>query len=223
MVPKRQRRVSVCRRSCLLIVDYCTSSGILQKVGVFSKGFVSFDTLVSTYSPFANGIVGNYKNDFKDTEFPGSIKIYRYERGTSKRYAYIDRKKIIANQDWIDRHKVFVSKAGEVSAKFNGLPFYGEPGSACNETYLVVGPFESKIECDNAIKYMNTSIYKFFIAQIKKTQNAARGVYRYVPIQDFSKTSDIDWSQSLDVISKSLYKKYGISDDEVVFIESIVQ
>lgn len=199
------------------------SSGILQKVGVFSKGFVSFDTLVSTYSPFANGIVGNYKNDFKDTEFPGSIKIYRYERGTSKRYAYIDRKKIIANQDWIDRHKVFVSKAGEVSAKFNGLPFYGEPGSACNETYLVVGPFESKIECDNAIKYMNTSIYKFFIAQIKKTQNAARGVYRYVPIQDFSKTSDIDWSQSLDVISKSLYKKYGISDDEVVFIESIVQ
>jgi hypothetical protein len=70
---------------------------------------------------------------------------------------------------------------------------------------------------------MNTSIYKFFIAQIKKTQNAARGVYRYVPIQDFSKTSDIDWSQSLDVISKSLYKKYGISDDEVVFIESIVQ
>jgi hypothetical protein len=115
---------------------------ILKKVGSLSPDFKSFMNLVSTYSPFANGIVGNYKNLFLDRATPTSVKIYRFSRNKNDKFAYIERNEIIAKQEWIDKHKVFVSKAGEISAKFNGLPFYGEPGSCCNETYLVVGPFK---------------------------------------------------------------------------------
>ena len=139
------------------------ANSILEKTKSLSKDFASFYELVSTYSPFSNGVVGNYKKDFSSKKENDMIKIYRYSRNKNDRFAYIKRDKIIAKKEWIDSHKVFVSKAGEISARFNGLPFYGEPGTACNETYLVVGPFESKIICENVIKYMNTSLYKYLI------------------------------------------------------------
>lgn len=192
---------------------------VLLKVGALEPDFDSFMTIVSTYSPFANGVVGNYKAYFLEQPKDNTIKIYRFARDRSK-FAYIERSKIIAKTEWIDMHKVYVSKAGEVSAKFNGLPFYGEPGSACNETYLVVGPFADKITCERVIKYMNTHLYKFLIAQIKKTQNAARNVYKFVPMQNFDNDSDIDWDKNVSEINALLYKKYNLSKEEILFIES---
>ena len=187
------------------------ADAILKKVGVYEDGFKSFIELVSTYSPFANGQVGNYKRYFTVKKFDNSIKIYRFSRNKDDgKYAYINRDKIFGHIDWIDKHKVYVSKAGEISAKFNGLPFYGEPQSVCNETYLVVGPFENKNICENVISYMNTNLYKFLISQIKKSQNASRSVYRFVPMQDFS----LSWNDD------DLYKKYNINADEIKYIES---
>ncbi len=198
------------------------ANDILNKVDVFNSKFDSFMKLVSTYSPFANGVVGNYKDKFLNKKGDNTIKMYRFSRDKNNKYAYIKRRDIIAKQGWIDKHKVFVSKAGEVSAKFNGLPFYGEPGSACNETYLVVGPFDSKETCDNVIKYMNTTLYKYLIAQIKKSQNVARGVYKFVPMQNFNNDSDIDWSRPLNEIDEQLYNKYNLTSDEIVYIEEQV-
>lgn len=187
------------------------ASVILNKIGVYNKDFSSFMDLVSTYSPFANGKVGNYKEFFTTYATENSIKIYRFSRNrTDEKFAYIDKKKIFAHLDWIDKHKVYVSKAGEISAKFNGLPFYGEPGTVCNETYLVVGPFENKRICENVISYMNTDLYKYLISQIKKSQNAARNVYRFVPMQDFSRS----WTNA------DLYKKYNLTSLEIDYIES---
>lgn len=193
---------------------------ILKKVKVNQSDFNSFMELVSTYSPFSNGIVGNYKEYFTSKKTENSIKIYRFSREKNSKFAYIDRKEIIARQDWIDKHKVFVSKAGEISAKFTGLPFYGEPGSACNETYLVVGPFTSKEICDNVIKYMNTSLFKFLVSQKKKTQNAARGVYMFVPLLDFSINSNINWKSNLEEIESQLYQMYNLTDEEIKHIKN---
>lgn len=183
---------------------------ILEKVGVYKDVFRSFMELVSTYSPFANGKVGNYKDYFMNKPTEKSIKMYRFSRNRSdEKFTYIDRDKIISHTDWIDKHKVYVSKAGEISAKFNGLPFYGEPNTACNETYLVVGPFENKQICENVISYMNTNLYKYLISQIKKSQNAARNVYKFVPLQDFSKS----WT------NEDLYQMYNLTKDEITYIE----
>ena len=59
------------------------------------------------------------------------------------------------------------------------------------------------------------------ISQIKKTQNAARGVYKYVPIQDFTDNSDINWNSSIDNINKQLYEKYKLSDEEIDYITKL--
>lgn len=196
---------------------------ILNKVGSLNSNFRSFMELVSTYSPFANGVVGNYKNLFLEKPTKTSVKIYRFSRNKSDKFAYIERCEIIAKQKWIDEHKVFVSKAGEISAKFNGLPFYGEPGSCCNETYLVVGPFQSKKICLNVIKYMNTSLYKYLISQVKKTQNAARNVYKYVPMFDFESNNQIDWDKSLTDIDNQIFGFFKLNDDEILYIKKVVK
>ena len=95
-----------------------------------------------------------------------------------------------------------------------GKPFIGEPETICSETYLVVGGgLKSKNEAENIISYMKTKFFRFLILLKKNTQHATSQVYSFVPMQDFSET----WSD------EKLYKKYGISEDEVAFIDSMIR
>lgn len=188
---------------------------IISKIGAQEKEYLSFMSIFSTYSPFAKGQVGNYKHLWKDQPSNKTVTIYKNPRSPGGGKAYIDRDKIIGHTDWIDKHKVFVSKAGDVSARFNGNPFHGTPGTVCTETYMVVGPFENGYECENCIKYMNTNLYKYLVSQLKKTQNAARSVYRFVPLQDFTNKSDIDWTKSIPEIDSQLFEKYNLSKEEI--------
>ena len=179
--------------------------------------------IVSSVAPFSKGATGVYQSLFYSVPKNNSVKIYRYSKNRNDKFAYINKEQVVAKTEWIDTHKVYVSKAGEISAKFNGLPFYGEPNSICSETYLLVGPFDSKQICNNAIKYMNTCLYKYLISQIKKTQNAARSVYKFVPMQDFTENSDIDWTKSIEEIDQQLYAKYGLTQEEINFIEKMIK
>ena len=94
-----------------------------------------------------------------------------------------------------------------------GKPFVAEKGSCCTETYLVFGPFADKKICENVISYIKTKFFRFLVLQKKNTQNAAKGVYEFVPLQDFSKP----WTD------EELYKKYNLSEDEIAFIESMIR
>ena len=92
-------------------------------------------------------------------------------------------------------------------------PFYGAPNTVCNESYLVIGPFANEEECRNAMSYIATKFFRFLVLQKKNSQNAAKGVYQFVPQQDFSKP----WTD------EELYKKYGISEEEIAFIDSMIK
>lgn len=92
-------------------------------------------------------------------------------------------------------------------------PFYGAPGTVCNESYLVIGPFKDETECRNVMSYIATKFFRFLVLQKKNSQNAARGVYQFVPQQDFSKP----WTD------EELYKKYGITAEEIEFIDSMIR
>ena len=83
----------------------------------------------------------------------------------------------------------------------------------CNESYLVIGPFKDKTECDNVMSYIATKFFRFLVLLKKNSQNAAKGVYQLVPQQDFSKP----WTD------EELYKKYGITEDEIAFIDSMIR
>ncbi len=114
-------------------------------------------------------------------------------------------------------HKVYISKAGSGSDAFPhsilGKPFYGEPQTVCNQSYLVIGPFENKQICENVISYISTKFFRFMVLFKKNSQDAMRGVYEFVPIQDFSKP----WTD------EELYAKYGLDEEEIAFIESMIK
>ena len=117
----------------------------------------------------------------------------------------------------IDRYKIFIPPLGSGSDSFPhpilGRPFLGEPGTACTETYLYIGDFDSEIEATNLISYIATRFFRFLVLLNKPTQHATKKVYRFVPIQDFSER----WTD------EKLYSKYGISKEEQAFIESMVR
>ena len=75
------------------------------------------------------------------------------------------------------------------------------------------GPYSDKKTAENAISYIKTRFFRFFVLFKKNTQNAARGVYQFVPLQDFSEP----WTD------EKLYKKYKFTDDEIAFIESMIR
>ncbi len=97
------------------------------------------------------------------------------------------------------------------------------PMEICSATYLIVGPNKDKSVCDNIAKYMQTKLFSLLVGLIKATQIAPRQVYKYVPLQDFSSASDIDWSQPISDIDRQLYVKYNLTQEEVNYIESVVK
>ena len=124
---------------------------------------------------------------------------------------------ITKGHEMIKWHKVYINMAGSGSDSFPhqiiGKPFYGEPDTICNQSYLVIGEFRSKEECENVMSYIATKFFRFLVLQKKNAQHAMRGVYQFVPIQDFSKP----WTD------EELYAKYGITDDEIAFIDSMIK
>ncbi|MEV8220163.1 Eco57I restriction-modification methylase domain-containing protein [Microbacterium sp. NPDC077391] len=164
-----------------------------------------FASLVSARRPF--GIESTYRGG--DT---GDVAIYQ-AGGTS----WAPRTAITRGEDLIDKWKVFIAFLASGSDAFPhvilGRPFVGAPGSASTETYLAIGPFASEAECTNVISYIATRMFRFIVLQKKPSQNATKKVYDFVPMQDFSRP----WTD------EALYAKYGITDDEIAFIESMVR
>ena len=141
-----------------------------------------------------------------------SIKTYSFNND-----GYISHDEIEVNQAWISKYKVYISYAYGERGSFPylviGKPFIGEPNSCCSETYLVVGPFDKKSECENVISYMQTKFFRFLVLLRKNTQHATAKVYANVPMQDFSE----QWTD------EKLYKKYVLTTDEIAFIDSMIR
>ena len=214
--------VSVMKRGLLernnnSFIRFNEAISIIRKIANLSED--TFDKLVSPQTPF--GIVSSFK-DYKDTYFEGAISLY-----SVKGKKYIDKKVITKNQNWIDCNKVYISKSygerGSYPYRFLAKPFIGEPNSCCTQTYLMLGGFDSVSICENVIKYIHSKFFRFCIMLKKNTQDAMRGVYSFVPIQDFTSNSDINWNMSVEDIDRQLYVKYGLNEEEIVFIESMVR
>ena len=150
------------------------------------------------------------------------VELFAYPKN-----GWIDSTKISVHKEWINKYKVFISYAygerGDFPYFAIGKPFYGYPMTCCSETYLVVNPCDSEDEMKNVVLYLRTKFLRFLVLLKKNTQHATSKVYSLVPIQDFTSTSDIDWSQSVADIDHQLYAKYGLTEDEVAFIESMIK
>jgi site-specific DNA-methyltransferase (adenine-specific) len=127
---------------------------------------------------------------------------------------YAERATVTFNDAWVDRWKVLLVKAhgtsGQEDVTILGHPVIAGPGSACTETYLVVGTFNSRLEAERLAAYMRTRFVRFLVSLRKITQNITRDSYRFVPALPM----DREWSEA------DLYERYGLDESEVAFIES---
>lgn len=139
---------------------------------------------------------------------------------------YINRKDIKKNADKIDFPKVFLPKAYGAGESFPhqilGKPEVAPGNSVCSQSYLYVA-FPTSQEVNSFVKYIQTRFLRILVSAAKLSQDAMSKVYRFVPMQDFTTSSDIDWSKSIEEIDVQLYAKYNLSNEEIFFIESMIK
>ena len=123
------------------------------------------------------------------------------------------------------KYKIFIPKANGSGALGEVLstPLIGEPLIGATESFLSIGSFDSGEEAESCLKYIKTKFARVMLGVLKITQDNTSAKWKYVPLQDFTSSSDIDWSKSIHEIDLQLYKKYGLSEDEINFIETNVK
>lgn len=205
-----EKVVSVSERPLLeegasTFIRYNETIPIYRKVK--AKKEKSISEIVSSRKPF--GFPTNYR-DFSSASFKGSIKLYG-----NKTIGYIEKEKIKRNIDWVSQHKVLIPVAIGVGNMKTDLlkPILAESDSCCTETYILLGPFETKKEAKNLISYINTKFFHLLLGLRKITQHTTKVIYEFVPMQDFNE----EWTD------EKLYKKYGLTEEEIEYIESMVR
>lgn len=195
---------------------------------VSSKLSTGVDSIISSDTPFGvpTKPTNNAKEKFSVSETPSAshnTALFVVE-SLKRKILFVAKNAIKKNTQDIDKHKVFVPEVGGSGndSKILGDPEYAAPNSVCTQSYLYA-PFGSEIEAKNFIKYLRSKFLRVLVSAIKITQHATSRVYRYVPMQDFTAGSDIDWSKSVAEIDAQLYAKYNLSKDEISFIESMIK
>ena len=144
--------------------------------------------------------------------------------GNNRVTKYI-RREYVNHVENLDSWKVFLpaaNGAGDFGEVFSD-PIVAGPGVGSTETFISLGNFGSKGEAESCLAYIKTKFARALLGILKTTQHLTPGVFKYVPLQDFTSSSDIDWSQSVADIDKQLYKKYNLTDEEIDFIEKNVK
>ena len=193
--------------NCDTFIRFNEAVPILHKIQSFKEK--SFSQYVSPQTPF--GIISSFSK-YQDVPFQGSVELL-----CVKGKKYIDKAYVTKNKQWIGSYKIYISKSyGERGAypyRFLAKPMIGYPESCCTQTYLMLGPFNDEKECKNVISYIHTRFFRFCVMLKKNTQDAMRNVYSLVPLQDFSHP----WTDEM------LYQKYGLTDEEIAFVESMIR
>lgn len=182
----------------------------------------NFSGLVSPKDFFTNKqlLTSSWNNYQTNSSGDYNIKYYVNKNIHKLDYAWITKYQIPKHITTKDLHKIYIPAAAG-SGNDNqvlGQPFYGEPNSVCSQTYLVIG-YDNKLhnftkeQCENIISYIKTRFFRYLVSIKKKTQNGPRGVYQFVPLQDFNEP----WTD------EKLYKKYGLTQQEIDFIEAMIR
>jgi site-specific DNA-methyltransferase (adenine-specific) len=193
---------------------------ILKKVVAVETGSVKslelpetkkFMNLVSSIGAF--GLDSTFRG--KEKKSRNDLKVYR-----NGGVGYISRSEIEKERSVFDKWKVFVGRAAPGTGnkdtyphKIISTPFIGEPGSISSWTYMYIGPFESKTEAESVLSYLSCRLTRFLILLHKPSQDTTKRVYTFVPTQEWTKK----WTDH------DLYAKYGISSNEIAFIEKVVR
>lgn len=194
-----------------VFVRYGVAVNILHKV--LQKHELCFDSQVYSSKPFG------FRSFEEGSKTPTSDAVKLFG---SKGITFVKRCDVSINADLIDKWKVVMSKASaehagqtdregrkRIISRIEVLP----PNVICTESYLLLKAFDNEFEANNLKEYVKSNFFRFLMSTILLTQNIAKDKFQFIPIQDFSHP----WTDEM------LYKKYGLTDDEIAFIESMIR
>lgn len=194
-----------------VFVRYNEAISIIEKI--LNSDFQSISKLVSSRNPFG---IPSFERGI-DKDFPSSIKLY-----SSKGQSFIEKQKIITNKDIISKWKIMMSKvtsehAGEANkdGQFKVISTVQvlTPKEVCTDSYLVIGSFDNLFCANNLLAYLKTRFVRFLLLQAVSSINLSKDKFCFVPLQNFNE----EWTD------EKLYKKYGLTQEEIDFIESMIR
>ncbi|MDD1547886.1 Eco57I restriction-modification methylase domain-containing protein [Riemerella anatipestifer] len=197
-----------------------------RQLSIVEKAYLKkekmFNLIVSSRNPY--GISSdffnrpeNYKQIIRRKEYQqGFCKIYgvKGNKGGAKRvFEYIDNNGIVRNRENLKKYKLFFSKAFTTTATVPPEIIIGKPETLCTETFLEIGGFMSKDECLNCLSYIKTKFFRALFFYNRHSLNISQDSFSLIPLQDFSKP----WTD------EELYQKYGLTEEEINYIESMIR
>lgn len=153
-------------------------------------------------------------------------------KGGERAYMYIRKDYVdVYRAKNFEKYKVVLARADgaagtigkPIPARIIGTPIIEKPMVATTESFLSIGCCDTKDEVNNLLKYIKSKFMRTLVSVLKITQDINPGKWRYVPLQDFTAPSDIDWSKSIHEIDLQLYRKYCLDEKEIEFIETHVK
>ncbi len=200
-----------------ILVRYNESVPILKRVLGSSDGGV-FESLASQVAPIQPfSLRTNYRGAPSSDDMSDPVLLYQ-NGGTG----FIERGSIPRNIEWVDQWKVFLSATasehgGQTDKSGTRRVFsrilLGGPGTACTETYLVAGRFSTEAEARNFSAYLRTRFVRHLVSLRTNTQHLYSERFAFVPRLPM----DREWTDEM------LYKKFGITKDEIAFIDSMIR
>ena len=187
---------------------------ILEKVKALSSSYM--DEWISPLRPF--GFRGYFVNDTNFYSSPDVLLKPVVCIGKGRLKGYVERELIKVHTEWIDNWKVIMPRANNIGTELNDdnlNAFVGNPNTICTESYLVVGGNFglNESECTNICLYFKTKFARFMHRMAKSSQDATSKTFTFVPTQNFSRS----WTDA------ELYAKYGLTEEEIAFIESMIK
>lgn len=195
---------------------------LLDKYPNISLGSAGKEKRLTTSIFALEDVFSDRQNNRDDIRILGLVNNIR-------EYRWID-SSLIEKHTNLNKWKVFIPKSngsgaiGEVtSTQIIGEPIVGEPFTGFTQSFISIGAFETEEEATSALKYVKTKFARFMLGTMKATQDNNKDTWINVPLQDFTSKSDIDWSKSVKEIDAQLYKKYGLTEEEIAFVEGMVK
>lgn len=184
------------------------------------KSDSSFASLVNSRNPFglSSNIRGHHSGDIKLISSQGD--------------SWLPATSIPSTHPLLNKYKILMSK---VTAEHAGEPDKNGqfkivsrtevigPQTVCTDSYLIIGESADHKIVENEFKYISTRFARFLLMLAVSSINLSSDKFQFIPLQNFSDTSDIDWSKSIAEIDAQLYAKYNLSDEEIKFIESMIK
>ncbi|MBK6699287.1 MAG: hypothetical protein IPG55_05190 [Saprospiraceae bacterium] len=208
-----------------IFVRHIESLEIVKKIKS-EEEFSSFEKYVSSRKPF--GLDSKFDRTAISIKTKDGLKDPIICYAKRQEIGYVDNDTFNFDKNRLNSYKVFTSFANNIGTELNDdnlNTFIGKPNTICTETYIILGDglVVNQVVAENIIKYFKTKIARFLHGIAKSNQNGTAKTYKFVPLQDFTENSDVDWAKSISDIDQLLYKKYGLSEEEIIFIESNIK